>query len=178
MNSRAALNTENVTSETSAPILGAASHFPAHSSPTIAVISNPPAQAKTRTTRAEDDAASATIVAERPRFAGATMSVPAKRKAAQRDLQLDKAISSVRDYRSALKQNPVGSNSEITRALLGKNSRGTRYLPSDVKINDKGELTDRWDQPIFFHQISGALMEIRSAGPDHIMWTKDDAISR
>jgi hypothetical protein len=89
---------------------------------------------------------------------------------------LQRAAASVRDYRIALKQNPVGSNAEITRALSGKNSRQTRYLPADARINDKGELLDRWDQPIFFHQISATQMEIRSAGPDRHMWTSDDEV--
>lgn len=82
------------------------------------------------------------------------------------------------DYRRMFRENPVGNNAEITRSLLGKNPRELRFLPNQARVNSKGELTDRWDQPLFFHQISGTAMEIRSAGPDHIMWNQDDEVLR
>jgi hypothetical protein len=41
-------------------------------------------------------------------------------------------------------------------------------------VNAAGELTDRWGTPFFFHQVSKAQMEVRSAGPDRRMWTADD----
>jgi hypothetical protein len=47
-----------------------------------------------------------------------------------------------------------------------------------MKLNDKGELVDRWGTPYFFHQLSRDHMEIRSAGPDKVMWTQDDPIIR
>lgn len=97
---------------------------------------------------------------------------------AEADVQLGTAASALHDYQMAFHQNPVGNNAAITRVLLGKNSRSVRYLPADAQINGKGELTDQWDQPIFFHQISGTITEIRSAGPDHVMWTGDDEALR
>ncbi len=45
-----------------------------------------------------------------------------------------------------------------------------------MRVNDNGELVDRWGTPYFFHQISGADTEIRSAGPDKIMYTADDIV--
>jgi hypothetical protein len=33
---------------------------------------------------------------------------------------------------------------------------------------------DRWGEPLYFHAISRDRLEIRSAGPDKIMWTPDD----
>ena len=89
-----------------------------------------------------------------------------------------KVASSLRDYRAAFRENPVGSNAEITRILSGKNSRGVRYLPGSARVSKDGELIDRWDQPLTFHQISGTIMEIRSAGPDRVMWTADDDVLR
>jgi hypothetical protein len=124
----------------------------------------------------EDENPSVSIVSDRPRFVAADST--AQRRAGQNDVQLQKASVSLRDYRQAFRQNPVGNNAEITRALTGKNPRGQRYLPADIQLNDKGELIDRWDKPLFFHQISGTLMEIRSAGPDHVMWTADDEVLR
>jgi hypothetical protein len=131
----------------------------------------------TMTHRASDgDEGSVSIPADRPRFLDADS--PARVKSGQHDVMLEKTAEAVRDYRIAFKQNPVGTNTEITRALSGKNSRHLRYLPNDARTNGKGELIDSRDQPVYFHQISATVMEIRSAGPDHIMWTSDDDVLR
>lgn len=84
----------------------------------------------------------------------------------------------VRDYRSALGQNPVGNNAEITRALSGENARHAQFLPPDAVKNDAGELLDRWGHPYFFHAISRTEMEVHSAGPDGVMWSADDQVFR
>ena len=83
----------------------------------------------------------------------------------------------LRDYRAALGENPVGTNSEITKALLGANSRKARFIASEARLNSAHQLVDRWDHPYFFHQLSRSRTEIRSAGPDGRMWTSDDQIS-
>ena len=81
----------------------------------------------------------------------------------------------LRDYRTALGENPVGTNAEIMRALLGDNLKQVRIdIPPGSRLNAEGELLDRWGTPYFFHQISGKKTEIRSAGPDRTMWTADD----
>ena len=41
----------------------------------------------------------------------------------------------LRDYRAALGENPVGTNSEITKALLGANARKARFVASEAKLN-------------------------------------------
>ncbi|MGH7971460.1 MAG: hypothetical protein ACREIC_22305 [Limisphaerales bacterium] len=75
--------------------------------------------------------------------------------------------------------NPVGTNQEITRALQGDNPKGINFLKADGnRVNANGELVDVWGTPYFFHQLSGTVMEIRSAGPDHRMWTDDDLVIR
>lgn len=84
----------------------------------------------------------------------------------------------LRDYRAAIGQNPVGNNSEITKALLGANPRHARFVSSDAKLNDAHELVDQRNHPYFFHQISAVEMEVRAAGPDGVMWTADDEVSR
>ena len=40
----------------------------------------------------------------------------------------------LRDYRAALGENPVGTNSEITKALLGANSRKARFIASEARL--------------------------------------------
>jgi hypothetical protein len=75
--------------------------------------------------------------------------------------------------------NPVGINSEITSQLSGNNPKHINFLNPDegMRVNDNGELVDPWGTPYFFHQLSGTDMQIRSAGPDKIMWTDDDLVT-
>ena len=90
---------------------------------------------------------------------------------------LDNIQFALRDYRSALGENPVGTNAEITSSLLGNNRKQAKVpLPDGATVNGLGELCDPWGTPYFFHQQSGTRMEIRSAGPDHKMWTADDVL--
>ena len=73
--------------------------------------------------------------------------------------------------------NPVGENVEITAALTGRNRLKLEMIPAEhPAINAKGELCDRWGTPLFFHQISGMEMELRSAGPDRRLHTDDDVL--
>lgn len=92
------------------------------------------------------------------------------------DLRLVNAIFNA--YRNAIRGgNPVGENNEITAALTGRNKLGFAFIPpGNPAINAKGELCDRWGTPYFFHQESGEKMEIRSAGPDRLLWTPDDEV--
>lgn len=82
------------------------------------------------------------------------------------------------NYGQRFSGNPVGSNAEITRALLGDNPKQVNFISTDsgLRVNANGEMTDAWGTPFFFHQLSGTDMEIRSAGPDKIMWTDDDLV--
>lgn len=92
-------------------------------------------------------------------------------------VELDQINLMIRDYRTLAGENPVGTNAEIMAALMGKNSKHAQLgPPAGARFNDKGELLDRWGTPYFFHQLSGDHMEIRSAGPDKVMWTQDDPV--
>lgn len=89
--------------------------------------------------------------------------------------EMDEVQIALRDYRTALGGNPVGTNAEITKALLGDNLKQIKIpLPPGTQLNGSGELCDRWGTPYFFHQLSASRMELRSAGPDRTMWTADD----
>jgi len=101
----------------------------------------------------------------------------AQRKAAEADENMLAIKESVRSYRNTFGENPIGSNAEITRALTGGNSRQSRFLDPELKLKD-GQVVDRWKHPLFFHQLSRTEMEIRSAGPDGVMWTTDDEVLR
>ena len=67
-----------------------------------------------------------------------------------------------------------------TKPLDGENPKQAKFLkPEDgMRTNPNGELIDPWGTPYFFHQLSGHEMEIRSAGPDKIMWTADDLVTK
>jgi hypothetical protein len=81
----------------------------------------------------------------------------------------------IREYRDVVGENPVGTNAEIMKAVMGDNLKQAKIgLPDGQGLNGKGELIDRWGTPYFFHQVSKSQMEVRSAGPDRVMWTDDD----
>ncbi len=90
---------------------------------------------------------------------------------------LDNIQFALRDYRTALGGNPVGTNAEITSSLLGNNLKQVKIpMPDGTTVNGTGEMCDPWGTPLFFHQQSGTKMEIRSAGPDRQMHTADDVM--
>jgi len=93
---------------------------------------------------------------------------------------LENVRTAVRSYGSMFGGNPVGTNPEITAALMGNNPKQINFVPADsgLQVNDRGELVDAWGTPFFFHQISGSETEIRSAGPDRKMWTGDDVVAK
>lgn len=70
---------------------------------------------------------------------------------------------------------PLGANEEIAAALRGRNRTQLRFVPETSPIfNAQGQIIDRWGTPLYFHAASHDRVEIRSAGPDKIMWTADD----
>lgn len=93
-------------------------------------------------------------------------------------IALDKVGLMVRDYRTRMGENPVGTNAEIMKALMGANPKGARFgPPEDQRLNGEGELVDQWGTRIFFHQLSRIDMEVRSAGPDRTLFTEDDVVT-
>ena len=93
---------------------------------------------------------------------------------------LDNLRVVVHNYGAEFGGNPVGNNAEITAALKGKNPRQISFLRDDagLRVNDRGELVDAYGTPFFFHQLSGKVMEIRSAGEDRTLWTFDDLVTK
>ena len=93
---------------------------------------------------------------------------------------LDNARVAMKNYGTRFGENPVGTNPEITEALLGKNPKGVNFITAEsgLRVNEQGEMVDAYGTPFFFHQLSGQEMEIRSAGQDRKMWTFDDLVTR
>jgi hypothetical protein len=115
----------------------------------------------------------------KPPIAPAGKSQPMEFSNLPPDVVLDNLRHAIRDYGARFGGNPVGVNSEITSQLNGQNAGQANFIRSEagMRINDQGELVDPWGTPFFFHQLSGAEMQIRSAGPDKIMWTADDLVT-
>jgi hypothetical protein len=82
------------------------------------------------------------------------------------------------NYGSTFSGNPIGTNPEIAAALNGDNPKQIKFIDPEngLRINGQGELVDSWGTPFFFHQLSATDTEVRSAGPDKIMWTADDLV--
>ena len=114
-----------------------------------------------------------------PRGAEAARPPSRKEPVIEGKAELEQVRTMLRDFRTRLGENPVGSNAEIMRAVMGGNEVRARLGPPDGQsLNEQGELLDSWGKPYFFHQVSKDSMEIRSAGPDGKMWTTDDLVTK
>lgn len=82
-------------------------------------------------------------------------------------------------YRRALGGFPAGEgNRQILNALRGANVKRLPFVPGDhPRLNARGELTDGWGTPFFFHALSRDWMEVRSAGADRELFTADDLVA-
>lgn len=94
-------------------------------------------------------------------------------------IEVDKVSLMFRDYRSIAGANPVGTNAEIMKAVMGDNPKQAKLGPPEGQhLNARGELIDPWGTAYFFHQMSATEMEIHSAGPDKAFATPDDIVGR
>jgi hypothetical protein len=89
---------------------------------------------------------------------------------------IDAIHTMISDYHSVFGETPPGGlNEEITRGLLGDNPKKIVFLTARKgEVSPFGELLDRWGTPYFFHKLTRDVIDLRSAGPDHKLWTKDD----
>lgn len=81
-------------------------------------------------------------------------------------------------YRQEFGSFPTGEdNASIMNALTGNNPSGLPIFPADhPRIAEDGSLHDAWGKPFFFHMISSQHIEVRSFGPDGVIFTKDDIL--
>jgi hypothetical protein len=131
--------------------------------------------------RSEESRAASRRDLENPLVPFEPSDTAAPNKAANSDPEVaadfDRISLMLRDYRTLAGENPVGTNAEIMKAIMGGNPKGAQLAPSEGQtLNEAGELLDRWGTPYFFHQLSKDLMEIHSAGPDRRMGTRDDIV--
>jgi hypothetical protein len=110
-----------------------------------------------------------------PDIAAAARQLHAPAQSAEEDLHILETLLAF--YRRAHGgANPGGGlNHEFVSALRGANPQRLAVLPPDLPgIDAQGQLLDRWGTAYFFHPVSRAVLEIRSAGPDRKFWTDDD----
>ena len=70
---------------------------------------------------------------------------------------------------------PLSANEDWADFLRGANAAHERFLPDKhAALNSKGQVVDRWGTPLFFHAVGAGRYDLRSAGPDKLMWTADD----
>lgn len=81
-------------------------------------------------------------------------------------------------YRQEFGAFPTGEdNPSIMNALKGKNPSGLPIFPAKhPRIAPDGSLLDAWGKPFFFHIISSQHIEVRSLGPDGVIFTDDDIV--
>jgi len=93
--------------------------------------------------------------------------------------QLEEVRFMFNNYHARLGENPVGTNSEIMKAVMGNNRNRLKLGPPHGQgLNENGELVDSWGTPYFFHQLDAKTMEVRSAGADRVLWTSDDLVTK
>ena len=69
---------------------------------------------------------------------------------------------------------PLGDNRDITRALTGENPYGEIFVPTNDPAIRDGQWIDRWGTPYWFHPRAPGVIDVRSAGPDRVLFTDDD----
>ena len=92
--------------------------------------------------------------------------------------EMEEVALQLRNFGQRFGGNPTGSNAEIATALNGGNEKRAIYLPQNAQLNGNGELLDPWGTPYFFHSNSATETEVRSAGPDKILHTRDDLTTK
>jgi hypothetical protein len=94
----------------------------------------------------------------------------------QRDLEILREM--LLSFTTSLKLGnlpPLGDNQDITAALTGRNRKKLVLIPpSHPSVDEKGRLLDRWGTPYHFHARSADSFDLRSAGPDKVLFTPDD----
>ncbi|RYD68107.1 MAG: hypothetical protein EOP83_01480 [Verrucomicrobiaceae bacterium] len=72
---------------------------------------------------------------------------------------------------------PIGGNADLAAALRGENPNHETYVPEGHPVFSKdGLLVDRWGSPLVVHPEAWTQLELRSAGPDKIVYTSDDLV--
>lgn len=100
----------------------------------------------------------------------------AKSQSPQRDIEQVRELVS-NSFMLVKNRDPreYATNEDLAEFLTGENRFKQVMLSGQHSIiNEKGQLIDRWDNPLIVHVVSRKEVEIFSAGPDGIPWSEDD----
>ena len=87
-------------------------------------------------------------------------------KVGEFNLQCDRLIQGLQQYREFFKRYPSGTTAEISKALSGQAEGGVVIMATkNSQKNDKGEIVDPWGTTLQFFFSHNAVL-IRSAGPN------------
>lgn len=94
----------------------------------------------------------------------------------QQDIaQLSRVLSNFLLTHKNASDRPLSANEEWSATLLGKRPSSPAWLSENAPLFDeKKRLIDRWQSPLHFHAIGRQQWEVRSPGPDKILFTNDD----
>lgn len=74
---------------------------------------------------------------------------------------------------------PLSANEEWSAVLRGQRPGAEPWFSNSSKALDSQQrLIDRWGTPLHFHALGAKQWEIRSAGPDHKLFTGDDLMEK
>ena len=94
----------------------------------------------------------------------------------QDDLRyVQRLLMSVRTLVKTQDPGRMAVNEDVVDVLTGRNDYKIVFLPPNhPSINPAKQLIDRWGTPLFFHLEAADRLDVRSAGPDKILFTNDD----
>lgn len=80
--------------------------------------------------------------------------------------QIDNLFASLQKYKEYVGSYPVGSNSEVVKALKGANPKNVIILVGRKEdVNEKGEFIDPWGTALRIYFADNTVL-VRSAGPN------------
>ena len=92
---------------------------------------------------------------------------------------LSETITAFLSIRKNAVERPLSANGEWSTALRGLRSGDKPWISKKSPVFDtQHHLVDRWSTPLHFHALGGKRWEIRSAGPDRKLWTRDDILGK
>jgi hypothetical protein len=84
----------------------------------------------------------------------------------------------IRDYYEAFHAYPEGRNADVAKKLRGQNQGNRMFLGWRAhELSPAGELKDPWDTVYYLQVDAVGEIDLRSAGPDRLLWTEDDVNS-
>lgn len=92
--------------------------------------------------------------------------VQAKARTGKLTQDIESLFDGLQKYKEHTGAYPAGSNADVSRSLMGQNSKKVIILVGrKIEQNGKGEFMDAWGTPLRFY-FSDSSVLVRSAGPN------------